>query len=381
MYAMAATAVPTMKHEVIKNAAAEPQIALDIAGVEKSYGAVRALSGVSLSVRRGELLTLLGPSGSGKSTLLKAIAGFEAIDKGKLSLEGVDLASLPPARREIGMVFQNYALFPHMTVAENVAFPLKMRGVPKQEIAQRVDEILQKVHLGNFGNRYPKQLSGGQQQRVALARAVVFQPKLLLLDEPFGALDRKLREGMQEEVRALQRRLGLTTIFITHDQEEALMMSDRIAVMQSGELLQVGVPEEIYARPNCVFVADFLGESNLLKGRVQSRNGETLSIDIGASTINCTRCPSSPVGDQVTLLLRPERLRPVTGEARPDNILKCRVTDVVYLGSNVKWRLETENGLNLIARGTIDNRHARLSVGEVVPFGWWANDGHLLETP
>ncbi len=378
---MLAPAARTVKPEDTRHTAAQTEVALDIADVEKSYGTVRALAGVSLAVKRGELLTLLGPSGSGKSTLLKAIAGFEAIDKGNLSLEGANLAKLPPARRDIGMVFQNYALFPHMTVAENVAFPLKMRGVARREIAVRVEEILQKVHLAGFGDRLPRQLSGGQQQRVALARAVVFQPKLLLLDEPFGALDRKLREGMQEEVRALQRRLGLTTIFITHDQEEALMMSDRIAVMQSGALLQVGLPEDIYARPGSVFVADFLGESNLLKGRIQSRVGDTITIDMGSGlTVRCDSMPSSLVGDDVTLLLRPERLVPVVGEVMRDNVLHCRVSDVIYLGSAVKWRLETDSGATLTARATIDNRHTRLSVGDIVPFGWWANDGHLLGT-
>lgn len=378
---MLAPAARTVKPEDTRHTAAQTEVALDIADVEKSYGTIRALAGVSLAVKRGELLTLLGPSGSGKSTLLKAIAGFEAIDKGNLSLEGANLAKLPPARRDIGMVFQNYALFPHMTVAENVAFPLKMRGVARREIAVRVEEILQKVHLAGFGDRLPRQLSGGQQQRVALARAVVFQPKLLLLDEPFGALDRKLREGMQEEVRALQRRLGLTTIFITHDQEEALMMSDRIAVMQSGALLQVGLPEDIYARPGSVFVADFLGESNLLKGRIQSRVGDTITIDMGSGlTVRCDSMPSSLVGDDVTLLLRPERLVPVVGEVMRDNVLHCRVSDVIYLGSAVKWRLETDSGATLTARATIDNRHTRLSVGDIVPFGWWANDGHLLGT-
>jgi putative spermidine/putrescine transport system ATP-binding protein len=243
---------------------------LDIEGVSKAFGDVIALADVSLGVAAGEFVTILGPSGSGKTTLLKVIAGFEAAETGSIRVDGSDVTDLDPALRNIGMVFQNYALFPHLSVARNVAYPLAMRGMAKGEIASRVADALEMVELGGMGERLPKQLSGGQQQRVALARATVFQPRLLLLDEPFGALDRKLRDQMQLEVRRLQRRLGLTTLFITHDQEEALIMSDRVAVMANGRLQQVGAPLEIYEAPANPFVADFIGESNIFSGTVEA---------------------------------------------------------------------------------------------------------------
>ena len=243
---------------------------LDIEGASKSFGEVAALADVSLGVSAGEFVTILGPSGSGKTTLLKVIAGFETADAGRILVDGSDVTDLDPAQRNIGMVFQNYALFPHMSVARNVAYPLAMRRMAKAEIAKRVAEALEMVELAGMAERLPKQLSGGQQQRVALARATVFQPRLLLLDEPFGALDRKLREQMQLEVRRLQRRLGLTTLFITHDQEEALVMSDRIAVMDKGRLQQVGLPHEIYEAPANPFIADFIGESNIFAGVVEA---------------------------------------------------------------------------------------------------------------
>ncbi len=250
--------------------AGEGSAELLIEGVAKRFGDVVALDHVSLQVAQGELLTILGPSGSGKTTLLKVVAGFETPDAGRVKVGGADITALPPAKRDIGMVFQNYALFPHLSVKANVAFPLEMRNVGRAEIDRRVAEALAMVELAGYEARLPKQLSGGQQQRVALARAIVFNPRLLLLDEPFGALDRKLRETMQLEVRRLQRRLGLTTIFITHDQEEALVLSDRIAVMNKGAIQQIATTTEIYERPANDFVADFVGESNILHGTMSA---------------------------------------------------------------------------------------------------------------
>ena len=258
-----------------------------IEGVGKRFGEVVALDGVSLQVARGELLTILGPSGSGKTTLLKVVAGFEMPDGGSVRVDGADITALPPARRDIGMVFQNYALFPHLTVRANVAFPLEMRNV-----AQRRDRAPRCARRWGWSSwrattqRLPRQLSGGQQQRVALARAIVFNPRLLLLDEPFGALDRKLRETMQLEVRRLQRRLGLTTIFITHDQEEALVLSDRIAVMNKGSIQQIAGTTEIYERPANGFVADFVGESNIFHGTAGAGNVVTLD---GGRTLSVAR--------------------------------------------------------------------------------------------
>ena len=262
---------------------------LDVEAISKTFGEVTALADVSLGVSAGEFVTILGPSGSGKTTLLKVIAGFETADLGRIRVDGADVTDLDPALRNIGMVFQNYALFPHMSVARNVAYPLAMRGMAKREIAERVVEALDMVELGSMAERLPKQLSGGQQQRVALARATVFQPRLLLLDEPFGALDRKLREQMQLEVRRLQRRLGLTTLFITHDQEEALVMSDRVAVMDKGRVQQVGPPHDIYEAPANAFIADFIGESNILAGTVDTPGDGVLRVRLesGRTIMSC----------------------------------------------------------------------------------------------
>ena len=273
--------------------------ALRVEGLVKRFGEVVALDGVSLNIASGELRTILGPSGSGKTTMLKVVAGFETADAGRVLVDGVDITAMPPAKRDIGMVFQNYALFPHLTVARNVAFPLEMRNVARAEIEARVAEALALVELKGLEKRLPRQLSGGQQQRVALARAIVFNPRLLLLDEPFGALDRKLRETMQLEVRRLQRRLGLTTIFITHDQEEALVLSDRIAVMNKGAIQQVASTTEIYERPANDFVADFVGESNIFHGTV---------TEVGSVTLDSGRRllishPAS-VGQRVGVLMR-----------------------------------------------------------------------------
>src|SRR5437588_305445 len=254
---------------------------LALRGIRKAFGPVVALDGIDLDVKSGEFLTILGPSGSGKTTLLKIVAGFELPEEGAVLLGGEDMTFTAPAKRNVGMVFQNYALFPHMDVRGNIAFPLEVRRLPRAEIDRRVAATLALVDLDGYEGRFPRQLSGGQQQRVALARAIVFGPQLLLLDEPFGALDRKLRETMQLEVRRLQRRLGLTTIFITHDQEEALVLSDRIAVMNKGAIQQIATTTEIYERPANDFVADFVGESNIFRGTVTASG--TVALDGGGS--------------------------------------------------------------------------------------------------
>ena len=330
---------------------------LRIEGVGKRFGEVVALDHVSLQVAQGELLTILGPSGSGKTTLLKVVAGFETPDGGSVKVDGQEITSLPPAKRDIGMVFQNYALFPHLTVRGNVAFPLEMRNVGRAEIDRRVAEAIAMVELTGYEHRLPRQLSGGQQQRVALARAIVFNPRLLLLDEPFGALDRKLRETMQLEVRRLQRKLGLTTIFITHDQEEALVLSDRIAVMNHGTIQQVATTTEIYERPANDFVADFVGESNIFHGAlgapgtVTLENGRTLNV-----------ATSLPTGRKVGVLMRPERFSP-TGANR----FTGEVVEAVYLGTSFKLRLACEGGMELLirqpAKGLLPEPGARVEVG------------------
>jgi putative spermidine/putrescine transport system ATP-binding protein len=354
-------------------------VALAVEAVERSFATVRALAGISLIVHQGELLTILGPSGSGKTTLLKAIAGFETLDRGTISLAGEDVTNLPPARREIGMVFQHYALFPHMTVFGNVAFPLKMRRVASADIDKRVSRILDLVALDGFADRYPSQLSGGQQQRVALARAIVFNPKLLLLDEPFGALDRKLRESMQLEVRRLQQRLGLTTVFITHDQEEALIMSDRIAIMRAGQVQQVGAPEEIYGRPCDPFVADFVGESNLIAGRIEAiePRGAFVALPNGR-TIRASLSSGAALGENVTLLLRPEAPRLIDDASPPDNEFRGRVTEAIYLGNAIKYRVTAEGGFNLIVRMPMTTNSQPVPVGAEIAIGWSMSDCYIM---
>jgi putative spermidine/putrescine transport system ATP-binding protein len=354
--------------------------ALAVEAVEKSFGTVRALAGVTLSVRHGELLTILGPSGSGKTTLLKVIAGFETLDRGTIRLGKRDVTHLSPARRGIGMVFQHYALFPHMKVYDNVAFPLKMRHIPRMEIAERVGKVLDLVALTGFAHRYPSQLSGGQQQRVAVARAIVFNPQLLLLDEPFGALDRKLRETMQLELRRLQQRLRLTTIFITHDQEEALTLSDRIAIMRDGQVKQIGTPQEVYAQPKDQFVADFVGESNLIPGRIVriESSGRATIAGPGGAKITAPVGPDLSEGEEILLLLRPEVPRLPQPMIPLDNEFCGRVSEIIYLGNSTKYRITTLEGIELIVRWVASAASFALTPGFEIKVGWSATEGHLL---
>ena len=356
---------------------------LGIDDVRKRFGAVDAVAGVSLAVSAGEFVTILGPSGSGKTTLLKLIAGFELADAGRILIDDADVTDLDPAKRNIGMVFQNYALFPHMTVERNVGYPLAMRGLPKAEIAARVAEALAMVALNDFAGRLPKQLSGGQQQRVALARAIVFRPRLLLLDEPFGALDRKLREQMQLEVRRLQRQLGLTTIFITHDQEEALVMSDRIAVMDKGRIQQVGVPHDIYESPANPFIADFIGESNILAGvveagghnvRLRLDNGSVLEVS-GRDDLAAT------AGQRARIMIRPERfvdLGVSTGRTAA-NRLEGEVVETVFIGVSDKYTVRTPGGLDLLVRLSSGPSNRRYTLGERISVGFEIGDARLID--
>ena len=344
-----------------------PSAELRLEGVFRRFGEVRALDGVSLAVESGELLTILGPSGSGKTTLLKVVAGFEKPDGGRVLIDGQEITALPPAKRDIGMVFQNYALFPHLTVRQNVAFPLEMRNVARAEIDKRVGETLALVELAGYDGRLPRQLSGGQQQRVALARAIVFNPRLLLLDEPFGALDRKLRETMQLEVRRLQRRLALTTIFITHDQEEALVLSDRIAVMNKGAIQQIATTTEIYERPASGFVADFVGESNIFNGTAGNDGTVTLG---GGRRLRVARAVTA--GKSVGVLIRPERF-----SSTATNAFEGEVVEAVYLGSSFKLRLKTADDFAVIVR--LPARGKLPAVGERVSVGIEPDEIHVFD--
>src|ERR1700733_5963625 len=305
--------------------------AVVLSGLEKRYDSVGAVRGVSLDIRSGEFLTLLGPSGSGKTTMLMMIAGFEVPTAGDIAIDGRSIVTLPPHKRNIGMVFQNYALFPHLTVADNIAFPLKQRGVDRATRARLVDESLELVRLPGYQARMPRQLSGGQQQRVALARAIVFRPRLLLMDEPLGALDKQLRESLQLEMRRLHADLGITFIYVTHDQEEALTMSDRIAVMNEGRIAQLGRPEELYDRPCSRFVASFLGESNFLSGIVHGFQEEDIVIAECGGTMVRAVAPTRPArGDKVMLTMRPERMKFADGISTPTwNRMQATVTEAV----------------------------------------------------
>jgi len=343
-------------------------------GLTRRFGAAAALTGIDLAVEQGEMLTILGPSGSGKTTLLKIIAGFETPDEGQVYLSGRNVTFLAPAQRGIGMVFQNYALFPHMTVAENVAFPLEMRKMPKAVRQERVAQALRLVDLGDFGARLPRQLSGGQQQRVALARAVVFRPPLLLLDEPFGALDRKLREQMQLEVRQLQRKLGLTAIFVTHDQEEALLISDRIAIVQQGRIAQIGTPQEIYRQPCSRFVAQFMGESNMLHATVLGDGWCELHGGLRIPLPNGQTAPTKEIG----LLLRPERVQHLKAGQQADTMLEGSILETVYLGETVKYRIALDAGVQIIARWPFDEPQHILHTADRVRLGWSREDVHMI---
>jgi putative spermidine/putrescine transport system ATP-binding protein len=315
------------------------QHSLTVRRLAKHYGQTRAVDDVTLTIERGEFVTLLGPSGSGKTTILMAIAGFVQPTAGDILLDETPITPLPPERRNFGMVFQGYALFPHMTVAENVGFPLRVRNVARADAERRVAEALDLVQLGHLKDRRPSQLSGGQQQRVALARALVFQPALLLLDEPLSALDKKLRAELQVELKALHRRVGLTFIYVTHDQEEALSMSDSIAILRDGRLVQEGPPGALYERPATRFVADFLGKSNFLAGRILERqqDGFTYAVD-GARFVQAGRAPA---GEDVLIALRPEKIGiAASGEAAP-NTVEGRITSWSYFGTSFALVVET----------------------------------------
>lgn len=354
--------------------------AVRLQNVSKHFGPVVAVDRVTLSIRDGEFFSLLGPSGCGKTTTLRLIAGFELPTEGAVYIGGKLQGETPPYRRPVNTVFQNYALFPHMTVFENVAFGLQMQKVPKDEIRRRVQEALEMVQMAGMENRRPDQLSGGQQQRVALARALVNQPKVLLLDEPLGALDLKLRKAMQLELKALQHRVGITFIYVTHDQEEALTMSDRIAVMNEGHVLQVGTPEEVYERPANRFVADFIGETNFLNGRVGgARKGEATVLVDGVLEVVADTDRAVTKGDEVTVAIRPERIA-LYAAPPDDRAVPGRVEEVIYVGSDIRYLVRiTEQTVVSVRRPNVGEAAAeRFPVGASVYLHWAPQAARLL---
>lgn len=327
---------------------------ISFVGTSKSYdGRVVVVDSLNLDIRKGELITLLGPSGCGKTTSLMMLAGFESPTAGDIRLRGNSLVKVPPYRRNMGMVFQNYALFPHKTVFENIAFPLKHRQVPRRDIEQKVSDILNLIELAPMRDRYPAQLSGGQQQRVALARALVFRPEVVLLDEPLSALDKNLREQMQTEIKQLHQTFGMTFVFVTHDQGEALTMSDRVAIFDRGRLQQIGTPRQIYDRPANEFVANFVGENNMLEGSVEAVDGELQCVRLkGGEVVTAKAATSTPVGGIVSIAFRPEKVAFSRNGPAPMNSLEATVHDVVFSGDMIRIRLTTSDG-SVITRKSI----------------------------
>ncbi|KQT54563.1 hypothetical protein ASG43_02955 [Aureimonas sp. Leaf454] len=347
---------------------------LEMKGLKKTFGAQTVVHDFDLSVERGEFVTFLGPSGCGKTTLLRMVAGFETPTEGRIRIDGRDVTDLAPNARKIGMVFQAYALFPNMTVADNVAFGLKVAGRPKAEIAARVEEMLSLIKLGHLGPRYPYQLSGGQQQRVALARALAVKPQVLLLDEPLSALDAKIRLSLRGEIRDLQRKLGITAIFVTHDQEEALSMSDRIVVLNEGRAEQVGTPFEIYNQPRTRFAASFIGTLGLLEGEVSGPG----RMRVDGQEIETPEVAAAQ-GAKLTLALRPEALS-LRPSPEQTNRLSGRVEDVDFLGSVVRMRVSF--GSNRLLLDAFNNPAAPPPTrGEAVTIHFAPGDGRLLDAP
>ncbi|MER9651753.1 ABC transporter ATP-binding protein [Mesorhizobium sp. M0199] len=346
----------------------------------KQYGSVQAVHEMSVQIEAGEFVSFLGPSGSGKTTTLMMVAGFETPTAGQIFVGGRPITRLPVHKRNIGVVFQNYALFPHLSVFENVAFALKMRGVSGTELRAGVTEALTLVQLSEYEGRMPHELSGGQQQRVALARALVFRPGVVLMDEPLGALDKQLREYMQLELKRLQKSLETTTVFVTHDQSEALTMSDRIVVMNEGKIEQIGTPEEIYETPQTRFVASFIGESNFLDARFVGKTDHGLLLDVAGLQVRATWQGSECQTGPATLMIRPEKVVPLAEGLRADNEFEGVVEEAVYRGSIVKCQVRLCAALPVILTIAVAYRASspRFKVGEKVRIGWDARDGRLL---
>ena len=346
--------------------------------VEKMYGSFHAVRRLNLDIRRGEFLTFLGPSGSGKTTTLNMLAGFERPSAGMIRLDGQPVERMPPYERNIGMVFQNYALFPHMSVADNVAFPLSVRKIPKSEIGPRVVRALEMVKLAQFKDRKPTQLSGGQQQRVALARALVYEPTLVLMDEPLGALDKKLREHMQIELKQLHEMLGVTVVYVTHDQSEALTMSDRVAIFENGEIAQIGSPDQLYNDPATAFVASFIGENNALDGTVERVNGDECAVMLpdGLKVIAKAVGPL-PQGAPVQLAIRPEQIKLAAEMNGHDNRIGATVDGCIYHGDHQRLLARLANGQIL----TVKIRpEASMAMGEPVDLAWSTGDCRAFPT-
>ena len=350
--------------------------------VQKSYdGESLVVKNLNLDVKRGEFMTMLGPSGSGKTTCLMMLAGFEPATHGEITLAGEPINNVAPHKRGIGMVFQNYALFPHMTVAENLAFPLEVRGVGKSEITDKVNSTLDMVRLGGFGDRRPAQLSGGQQQRVAVARSLVFRPNLVLMDEPLGALDKNLREELQYEIKHIHEELQVTMVYVTHDQSEALTMSNQIAVFDDGIVQQLAPPDELYEKPVNAFVAGFIGENNRLYGTVKEISGDFCQVELegGGGMVKALSVNNGGVGSRTTLSLRPERVTIGAIEGQTENALEAKVEELIYLGDHIRSRVKLSGNDEFVVKVPNSHGHVHLKEGEITQIGWEAEDCRALD--
>ena len=347
----------------------------------KSYdGKVLSVQDFTLSVAQGEFVTVLGPSGCGKTTCLKMLAGFEDPTSGEILLNGRPIGRVKAHKRNIGVVFQQYALFPHMTIAENLAFPLQARGVPKEEVAAGVKRALDMVQLGGFADRRPAQMSGGQQQRAAIGRALVFEPDLVLMDEPLGALDRRLREDMQYEIRRLQQRLGVTMIYVTHDQGEAMVLSDRVAVMNNGKLEQIAPPEVLYEEPRTLFVANFIGENNQLDGDVVQWTEKSCQVDVAGQGVVHAFPVAVQQGDRRTsLTIRPERVELNPAPGRTANVFDAKVQDVIFIGDHLRIHAELLGHQQFIVKIPNIIGHGAVLPGDTVKLGWLTTDCRALD--
>jgi putative spermidine/putrescine transport system ATP-binding protein len=370
---------------MLDTVAHQPRSYICLHGVSKSYdGQNFIVRDLDLEIEKGEFVTLLGPSGSGKTTTLMMLAGFEYPTAGSITIDGEVMQTRPPEKRNIGMVFQNYALFPHMTVAENIGYSLKVRGVAKSEIGTRVSEALHMVQLGTFADRRPAALSGGQQQRVALARALVFEPRVVLMDEPLGALDKKLREDLQLEIRHIADKLDLTVVYVTHDQSEALTMSDRIAIFNDGKIQQIGSAKEIYASPANRFVASFVGDNNCLCAEVVAVEGGVVRARLpGGELVAAKATGYAQMGSRVTIAIRPEHIRFANNDEQ--DAVKGHVCDVVYYGDQIRLHVELSGGARVITKSAPTIPHASTEIGAPVFLSWdaaqaWALDPRQINT-
>jgi len=346
--------------------------------VSKNYGPVTALSAVDLSVEKGEFVTLLGPSGSGKTTLLNLIAGMVAASSGRVFIRDRDVTDMPPSQRDLGMVFQNYALMPHMTVFENIAFPLRVRKMSNAVIRDKVEAVLRMVQLPDVGQRKPRELSGGQQQRISIARCLVYDPSLILMDEPLGALDRKLREQMQLEIKRLHGELGITVLYVTHDQEEAMVLSDRICLMNQARIEQLGTPADLYFKPATPFVATFLGESNLLSGTVAEAGPVAVVRGPGGCTLRGEPPAPLAVGQKLRVLVRPEHLRPLAPSETACNEVSGTVSNVIFIGGITCCFVQLSDGTILTTRRLTEGREATAVIGAPIRLGWSAENTILF---